>query len=242
MSQSPRNEPPRHKSLAREFMVPGIVFVGAIVVALLVLMFTGGADNGAAPSTTQENQIPEQLAERLSAEFDQHGIAEGPEDARVVVREFADYQCPACAIFEPTAHALREAYADNDDVRFVFFAFPLRSHQHARAAAQAAWCADKRDAFWPFHKRLFDKQQAWSQSGNPQSDFIDIAVESGIPVNPFRQCLEQDTTAEAVNQSQNVAIQVGVASTPTILVGRRVFSGVTSLERLKQEIDNQLAQ
>ncbi len=240
MSQSPRNEPPRRKSLAQEFMIPGLIFGCAIVVAILVLLLTGGPDNNDGGADAGGNMISEALLKELETGFDPHGVSEGAADAKVVIREFADYQCPACAIFEPTARQLREEYSDNPNVRFVFFSFPLRSHQHARGAAEAAFCAEQRGKFWAYHEKLFEKQQSWSRSGDPRSAFMDMAVETGIPLNPFRQCLEQGQTEERVNKSAMAAAQAGISSTPTTMVGREVFAGVTPIDKLKASIERQL--
>jgi len=92
------------------------------------------------PATAQQNRgFPDEL--------DRLGVERGDPDAPLVVREFADYQCPACRSFYPTVKRLIDEYVDAGQVRFVFFDFPLDMHEHAVPAAEAARCAGRQDAY-----------------------------------------------------------------------------------------------
>ena len=64
----------------------------------------------------------------------------GNKDAKVVVIEYADFQCPGCgALFSPLKEA-KEAYKDK--VAFVYRYMPLTSiHPNAKAAAASAEAA-----------------------------------------------------------------------------------------------------
>ena len=241
MSKKPKNQPHRHRSGLQEFVVPGLIFGGAIIVALLVLMFGNELTGGGGSSEPVGTEISASLEEKFVSEYDKLGVATGPEGAELVVREFADYQCPACGAFAPTVRKIREEYADAGKLKFVFFDFPLSVHGNAKIAASAARCAARQKAFWPFHEKLFANQSRWSGQSDPTGTFLDLAVESGVSVTPFKQCLEQGATDQVVDENARIAREVGVSSTPTILIGRKAFSGVKAYDVLKAEIDNQLA-
>lgn len=241
MSKKPVNEPPQKRSLAQEFMIPGLVFGGAIIVALLVLMFGQKLTESSPAGEVAGTQMSTSLEEKFLSEYDKLGVSVGPDDADLVVREFADYQCPACGAFAPTAERIREEYAEAGKLKFVFFDFPLSVHGNASAAASAARCAGRQGAFWTFHEKLFDSQRNWSGQSDPTGTFLDIAVESGVSVKPFRQCLEQGAMDEIVAQNAEIAKDVGISSTPTILIGRQVLPGIKTFDVLQTEIDNQLA-
>lgn len=242
MSRKTPNNPPPQNSLVRAMLVPILLFVGILAVALVVMLFgdrlTG---NGNGVRAEGGNVLDEATMQRFREEWDQLGVAFGPEDAPVVVREFADYQCPACGAFAPTAKRIRNELVAAGDVRFVFFDFPLPMHPHARSAAAAARCAGRQGAYWTYHDKLFRNQADWSSAGDPTNDFLDLAVESGIRVEPFRQCLVQGATEQIVVANARIASQVGVVSTPTVLVGPRTYSGVVNYSTLAAEIQNQLA-
>lgn len=243
MSRKTPNQPPQETSLLRALLVPGLIFAGLIVLAVLVGVFGNDLTSGQ-PSTARAQTgatLDAATMQRFRNEWDQLGVAYGPEDAPVTVREFADYQCPACGAFYDTARRIRENFADSGKVRFIYFDFPLPMHQHAREAAIAARCAGRQDAYWPFHERLFQNQRQWSSAADPTDRFLDYAVASGVQLEPFRQCLEQRATEPVVAQNAQVAQTVGVVSTPTVLVGSRVFSGVTGYDRLAEAIKNQAA-
>ena len=65
----------------------------------------------------------------------------GPEDAKVTIAEFTDYQCPFCARhFRQTIPELLSQYGDS--VRYVVLNFPTTTiHPFAQKAAEAAECA-----------------------------------------------------------------------------------------------------
>src|SRR5579871_4741792 len=65
----------------------------------------------------------------------------GPADAKILVVEFSDFQCPACRVAEPTIRQMLPLYEGK--LRFVFKHFPLRMHEYARAGAVAAECAGR---------------------------------------------------------------------------------------------------
>lgn len=244
MSRKTPSGPPPKNDLKGALLVPILIFGGAILIALLVLLFGDNfaGDGGSAPTRAASGALlDEQTMQRFIAEYDELGVAIGAADAPVVVREFADYQCPACAAFEPIAARLRAEYVDSGKVRFVFFDFPLAMHSHSREAAAAARCAARQDAFWRYHEKLFANQGSWAGAADPTDHFLDLAVASGIKVEPFKRCLTQGATDAIVAQNAEIARALGVSSTPTVLVGRRVFSGVSSFDELATEIENQLA-
>ncbi|HBC33835.1 MAG TPA: disulfide bond formation protein DsbA, partial [Marinobacter adhaerens] len=136
----------------------------------------------------------------------------------VVVREFADYQCPACGSFSSASKQLKEEYVDAGKVRFVYFDLPLQQHQNAMPAAQAARCAGDQDAYWAMHDRLYDSQTEWSGSNDPVATFTRYAGDLGLEKRRFRRCMTTELHREAVEQSRQVAMQLRVTSTPTVLV------------------------
>ncbi|KAB7627772.1 DsbA family protein [Alkalilimnicola sp. S0819] len=224
---------PRDKRGGKGGMIAVLVLVLLVVAAFLWWL--------SIPRVPPADELPraEAGAGPFPAELDRHGISVGAADAPVVVREFADYQCPGCANFAPVAERLKNEYVDSGQVRFVFFELPLRQHANAVPAAHAARCAADQDAFWPMQQRLFDDQNDWSGRGNPVPRFAVYAGELGLDRDEFEACMESERHRSAINASLQVARQLGVSSTPTVVVDNIPLARPT-WPRLKGVVDREL--
>ncbi|SET17234.1 Protein-disulfide isomerase [Marinobacter segnicrescens] len=195
----------------------GLVFTGLVIIAVAVVAVLYYLTQ---PSLTGPGELPD-VAEDTPAfpsQLDRYGVSVGSDDAEVVVREFADYQCPACARFANAGQRLKEEYVDSGEVRFVFFDLPLPQHTHAMAAAMAARCAGDQDGYWAMHDRLFEEQSNWESLSDASGQFSDYADDLGLDTRRFNRCMESELHREAVEESRQVARQLQVASTPTVLV------------------------
>ena len=114
--------------------------IGLLVVVLILGGLLYWLTN---PSLSPIDDLPqaEQGAAPFPAELDRFGVSLGDANAPVVVREFADYQCPGCASFAEVVQRLKKEYIEPGKVRLVYFDFPLSQHRNAMPAAQAARCA-----------------------------------------------------------------------------------------------------
>ena len=87
---------------------------------------------------------------------------EGKVDAKVVVAEFSDFQCPFCKQWNDTSlKQLRTRLGD--DVALAFMHFPIvQIHLNAGNASLVAICAQEQGKFWPMHDLLFARQAEWA--------------------------------------------------------------------------------
>ncbi len=190
------------------------------VAALVVLAVIAGAYLLTTPPAPTSDDLPVAApnAAPFPAALDQYGTSIGAEDAPVVVREFADYQCPACASFSSASQRLKAEYVESGKVRFVYFDLPLRQHPNAMPAAQAARCAGDQGQYWAMHDKLYGSQSDWSGSNDPVATFTRYAGDLELEERRFRLCMTSELHKEAVEQSLQVGMQMRVTSTPTVMV------------------------
>lgn len=156
----------------------------------------------------------------------------GPADARYVVREFTDLQCPFCAQFLEQGMPVVEALLERGDVRFEVFHFPLKSiHANAAAAAEAAECVASEAAelggaeageaaFWTFHDALFANQERWAGQSDPVNMFVTIATEAGVPAADLGLCVRSGRFNDMVEASYQNAVQdLRLTGTPSVFLG-----------------------
>lgn len=140
----------------------------------------------------------------------------GPLDAKVVVVEFSDFQCPFCLTTAVTVHEIRAKF--ERQVRFVFRQFPLSIHAQAHLAAEAALAAHSQGKFWELHDLLFAHQKALQRS-----DIEVYAASIGLNLVAFRKGLDQRSFNTEVDEDIAIGNQVHVQGTPTMFInGRRV--------------------
>ena len=88
---------------------------------------------------------------------DDQNPTQGPSDAKVKVRIYSDFQCPACQVAESVLSEIRTEYQDR--VQFIWNDLPLTSiHQNAAAAALASRCAGQQGRFWEYADKVFEVQ------------------------------------------------------------------------------------
>ena len=164
--------------------------------------------------------------------------SKGPANARVVVVEYADFQCPTCGQLHKVLSEIEPQYPQ---VRFVYKDFPLTHiHPWAMTAAIAGRCAYRQnpEAFWKLHDSIYDKQDVISAE-NAWQKMLDFAGQAGLDTAAFRACMASPEAAQAVQQSVKEAQTLKIANTPTILVnGRRMIGADRSL--LEQYIQYEL--
>ncbi|MBI4408941.1 MAG: thioredoxin domain-containing protein [Gemmatimonadetes bacterium] len=220
---------------ARFYWVMGVVALAGAALWIAALL---PADRGTSASSAA---MPDPPTPSVPAQYDSLGVTLGPEDAPVVVREFADYQCPACRQFAPTMRRLREELVGSGQVRIVFFDLPITSaHPNALAAAQAARCAGRQGSYWAMHDALFERQEDWAGMADPSAAFGRYAREVGLDAAAFADCLTSGATLPEVRRSAEFAGAIGVSSTPTVVVGDLGFAGVRSYAEVRSLIDAQL--
>ena len=86
---------------------------------------------------------------------------EGSANAKVMVVEFTDFQCPFCERwYQEDLPQLRKLLGP--DVALAFLNFPIpQLHPNAGNAAMAGQCAADQGKFWPMHDLLFSNQATW---------------------------------------------------------------------------------
>lgn len=88
---------------------------------------------------------------------------EGDPNARVVIAEFSDFQCPFCLRWnQVTLPEVRKLLGD--EVALAFLHFPITQiHPNAGNASLLAICAGRQGKFWPMHDLLFARQSEWGE-------------------------------------------------------------------------------
>jgi protein-disulfide isomerase len=170
----------------------------------------------------------------------------GTRDAKVVLIEYGDYQCPACGNMYQPVKDLTEQYKDK--VTFIFRNLPLTNiHPNALAASNAAEAAGLQGKFWEMHDKLYENQTAWSSVAidKRESVFSGYASELGLDAEKFKKDLgSAEVSAKVARDRQTAKDNYQANSTPTfVLNGKKVDSqDAVNAEALKQKVEEALKQ
>jgi len=174
----------------------------------------------------------------------------GAKDAKVVLVNYDDFQCPYCSRMHDTlVNDILKTYGDR--VKLVYKDYPLyQIHPWANRASVNANCLGElsNDAYWSFADYLHtNAPEINGQRGTPlQTQFaaLDrITLEQGRKFNvdaaKLQACItKQDDTA--VRKSVQEAEEIGVQATPTVFVNGRKIDGAVPPEELRAVIEQAL--
>lgn len=168
------------------------------------------------------------------------GYVLGSADAPVEIMEFADYQCPACEKFEMVEFPyVLERLIKTGRVRYVYRDFPLdQPHKWARLAAHSAACANDQGKFWEVHGGIYATQTEWSFSSRAGSQFREIAGKQGLDLGSYDECMASLRYAGRIQASLDAGLRMGVNSTPSFLIGGRLYPGVLPYDRIRALVDS----
>jgi protein-disulfide isomerase len=162
------------------------------------------------------------------------GYLIGSDSAPVEVSVFADYQCPACGQFENVQWpAVQQQLISTGVVRWRYRDFPLDMHPHARVAAHAAACANEQGKFWEMHERIYQNQGEWSPARNAAGMFSDYAKALGLDVAAYDACMKSAKFAGRIQASVDEGNKLGVAGTPTFLIGGRLYQDILGSDSIR---------
>jgi protein-disulfide isomerase len=159
----------------------------------------------------------------------------GAADARVVVVEFTDFQCPFCAQAAETVRRLKQDYASR--IRVVLRQFPLPFHPDARTAARAALAAHDQGKFWPYHDLLFANQSTLGSEA-----LLGYAQKAGLAKDKFQSAAQSESTDRRVEHDIVLGTTVHVQGTPTMFINKKRVADPMDYEKIASVIDTELKQ
>jgi protein-disulfide isomerase len=169
------------------------------------------------------------------------GYLMGKVDAPVKILEFADFECPACAGFSVvTEPDVRTRIINTGLANITYFDFPLTQHRNTVAASNAAACADEQGKFWPMHDRLFQAQDEWNgeATDSPKPFFKRYAQEVGLDVAKWESCYDARKYQKRIAANLADGLRRGVGSTPTFVIGNKLYRGMPSYDAMKGIVDS----
>lgn len=200
--------------------------LGIVVVLLFSYYFfaTSGADN------TKVSEISITKTDHVR----------GAVDGKVTLVEFGDFQCPACAAYEPL---VRQALADNKtSLKVVFKHFPLvQIHQNALIAAKATEAAGLQGKFWEMHDMLYDKQTEWSTGLTARDMIMNYAALLKLDTKKFAEDLNSKVVEEKIFAEAKEGTSLGVEGTPTFFLNGKKIESPRSLEAFDKIIREEAA-
>lgn len=224
-------------------------FLGSLWSRVRILEKNAGGGNGLTENPAAVPAAPSTLgsAENLQKlQKDDH--VRGNRDARIVLFEYSDLECPFCKQFHPVAKQAVDEY--KGQVAWVFRHFPLDNlHSKARSEAEAAECANslgKDDVFWKFVDKIYEITPA--NNGLDPQELPKIAAGNGINQAAFNNCLASRKFKQIVEDDYQSGLKAGISGTPgNILLDTKtgktsVIPGAVPYDQLKSAIDALLAQ
>jgi protein-disulfide isomerase len=174
----------------------------------------------------------------------------GKKDAKVVVVNYDDFQCPFCARMHQTLFPeILKEYGDR--VEFVYKDYPLAEiHPWATHAAVDANClaAQNSDAYWDLVDYLHANQREISseKARDLQSAALDRLTtlqgqNHNLDQTKLQSCIKAQND-DAIKASMREGDTLGVNATPTMFVNGQEIDGVVSASEFRTVLDAALQQ
>ncbi|MGM0575692.1 MAG: DsbA family protein [Myxococcota bacterium] len=152
-----------------------------------------------------------------------------PENTKVYIQEFSDFQCPFCGRVNPTIDKVMKEY---DSVRLCFGHNALPFHKDAKLAAIASMAAHQQGKFWEMHDKLFENQRNLKRD-----DLVKYAEELELDVEKFKEALDDEKMAEFVENNRAVANATGATGTPGFFINGKVLKGAQPFPKFQEVIE-----
>lgn len=165
-----------------------------------------------------ELKLEEPVAPSIEIEIGDDPVI-GNKDAKVVIVEFTDYECPYCRKMQPDAEQIKKEFKGK--IAWVVKDFPLDFHPASKKAHMAANCAKEQGKFYEYHTEIFRKSKEGRMSADVSTDRLDeIAKEIDLDYAKFNECW-QDKSGKIEKEIQDdidYGASIGVRGTPSIYI------------------------
>ena len=141
----------------------------------------------------------------------------GPEDAKVTIVEFFDYNCPHCASLHPIIKMLSNEYPS--DVVIYYKMFPLSHNERSEPAARAALAASRQGKFMEMHELLFENQ---GKHMDVQLEMYAKAI--GLDMARFKKDYADKALSLKVAKDREEGVEAGLQGTPALYFNGKEFS------------------
>jgi protein-disulfide isomerase len=227
-----------------------ILLVGTVILAFVVgilwqkvsTLEGGKIANNAQPTDikqpSSDGKLTEDQVKNIIPVSDEDHI-KGSKDAKVILIEYSDFECPYCSTFHSTAQQIKDEYGD--DVAWVYRHFPLDFHERARPAALASECVAElggNDSFWSFIDEVF-KDQATSLT---DAGLKAIATDIGLDAGEYTDCIASGDHEDKIEEQYQGGMSAGVNGTPgNFIINDKgeawLIPGALPFETMKEAID-----
>ncbi len=239
-------------TLKKDSLWKGAVVILAIV--LIASIFTAGfgivKPSGAVTQNTGAAQQQGNTSADLSVFTSNPDVypSLGPDNAKNTVVEFADFQCPYCALASglPSwasqyasqygglvgAAGSAEQAAQQGQIKFVFVTMNFLDNPsstngtESTYAAEAGFCANDQGKFWQMHDAIYKASTGPTEDDGKytKANLIKIAQGiSGLDMTKFTNCLNSDADLSKVKEAASAASAI-VQGTPTFYVNGQQVS------------------
>jgi protein-disulfide isomerase len=157
-----------------------------------------------------------------SSQTDPLDKSQGPADAKVVVTEYGDFQCPACKTFATDiTPKIKADFVDKSLVRFAFRQMAFIGDESI-LAAEASECANEQGHFWDYYEKLYQNQGGENVGTFTNTSLGSYAQELKLDMTKFNVCLSTHKYRAKVQRETNDGQNKGVYQTPSVLINDKL--------------------
>ncbi len=144
----------------------------------------------------------------------------GSKDAKIVIIEYSDTECPFCKVYHQTMKKIFSEYGADNNVAWVYRHFPLSYgpralHKNASKEAEATECAAElggEDVFWKYIDAIYATTK--SNDGLDLSTLPSLAATVGLDQAKMKACIDSGKYATKIKESYDAGVKAGAAGTP----------------------------
>ena len=233
LTKKQRRELRRQEKLVGRNSAEGKKRFSTIMLWSFITIFVGGTI-AIMVGLASKNSGAQFVASNVKAAEDNEQIKGAPlKDAKIVIIEYSDFQCPACRSYYPMVKKLIQ---DIPNVSLVYRHFPLPQHANARTSAQASEAAGQQGKFWEMHDMLFDNQQNWAESRTSKEAFLGYALALGLDIEKFKIDYDSSETKTKIEKDYQSGGR-DINGTPTFFVNDKKIQNPRNYDEFRSIIE-----
>lgn len=152
----------------------------------------------------------------------------GSRQAKIVLLEYSDFQCPACKAIWPQVEQLHQDFGDS--LLIVYRHYPLPQHKNSQSASEASEAAGKQGKFFEMAKTLLDNQTEWADSTDPKPLLIQYAQGLGLNLDKFIVDMASDETYLTIQNNLAGGNNAQVGYTPSFFLNGKLINNPTTYD------------